>query len=335
MAAMEELPRGSLVEAYNLSDASNMNGKRGLSNGRVQDGRLGVEFPMPDGTKALRPQNLMLLREGGERAVMPQLFPSPVPVIPTNREDEPAPKRRLLAYGDSLTAGYWNRGKRFAPFAAALTECLLPQLQADIWVCGLSSMTAEEMLEEIESSKIRDGVRRIGAGLTRILREQGPFDLVLIMAGTNDLGERHTEVPEIFRRIRKLHETCHKMGVQTVALSVPPCGGVLESRTHRKRWKALNSTLLDWTNDCAALPDWTRSGDGSHSAKGVALFVDVERYVPFTEDDLHDGGELWESDTLHFSRAGSRRLGECLAPLIAPVLLQRGETQNPTPRLLT
>jgi len=49
---------GQRVEIRGLLGAPHLNGTIGVLNGRVQDGRLGVDLPPPDGTKALRPENL-------------------------------------------------------------------------------------------------------------------------------------------------------------------------------------------------------------------------------------------------------------------------------------
>jgi len=52
---------GLLVEAFGLHGAPELNGCRGHTNGRAQGGRVGVCFPEPHGTKALRLANLKLL----------------------------------------------------------------------------------------------------------------------------------------------------------------------------------------------------------------------------------------------------------------------------------
>lgn len=295
-APMHRAPRGSLVEARGLAGRADLNGERGILNGRVQAGRLGVDFPPPIGTIALRREKLLLLREAGECAPMPQSFPAPEPDGCTLPH-----RQRILAYGDSLTAGYWDNGDRFWPYGAALAEGLLPDVVADVSVCGLSSFTAGELLEDIDSTRIRDGAGRRGVGLRRALLDNGPFDLVLIMVGTNDLGQPG-DPDRIIGDMCALHEACHKAGIGTVALSVPPSGAVAELPRYRKRWQRVNSLLSEWV--------LSKKGDG------VRLFVDTNALVPFSE-----GSELWEEDNLHLSKAGSVRLGESLVPLLKPLLV--------------
>lgn len=289
------LARGSLVEAHGLSGRADLNGKRGIVNGRIQGQRLGVDFPPPDGTKALCPERLMLLREAGELAPMPQRFPAPV------RGAAHAPRRRILAYGDSLTAGYRSGGERFSPYATALAAALAASAPADLWVCGLSALSAAELLAGLEAPRISDSAEREGPGLCRALEVLSP-DLALLMAGTNDLGGGATAA-EILEALQGLHSACHDRGVRTVALSVPPCAGVLEFRRYRQSWEALNRALGEWAS--------------AEEASGRVLFVDTGRLVPFAY-----GSELWEEDNLHLSEAGSRCLGEGLAPLVGPFLAQ-------------
>ena len=48
-----------------------------------------------------------------------------------------------------------------------------------------------------------------------------PYDLCIIMVGTNDLG--HDYKPhEVFESVVGLHQTCHRHGVPTIAISIPP-----------------------------------------------------------------------------------------------------------------
>ena len=61
---------------------------------------------------------------------------------------------------------------------------------------------------------------RRGQGLGSVLEERGPFDLMLIMAGTKDLA---TGVAPgmVLHSIQALHAECQMGGVRTVALRVP------------------------------------------------------------------------------------------------------------------
>lgn len=284
-------PRGSLVEAVGLKSSTSLNGKRGVFNGKVQEGRLGIDFK-DAGTKALRGENIVLLREGCDDASMPQRFPAPALGVSA------AARRRVLAYGDSLTAGYYAMGRAFSAYALSMVRGLLPEIAADVWVCGLSALTAGEMLDGLDDPDIEDGAGRFGRGLRVLLAEKGPFDLALIMAGTNDLGSKRAVAEDVAQDIIDLHSVCHSTGIRTVALSVPPNEAVNESRRYRAKWQKTNTILHSWVE----------------KEKNALLFVNTSDLVPF------DIEKLWEDDGLHFSPEGSERLGAGLAPLVVPLL---------------
>eukprot|EP00927_Polykrikos_kofoidii_P047805 TRINITY_DN42091_c0_g1_i1.p1 TRINITY_DN42091_c0_g1~~TRINITY_DN42091_c0_g1_i1.p1 ORF type:complete len:517 (-),score=64.80 TRINITY_DN42091_c0_g1_i1:164-1714(-) len=210
------------------------------------------------------------------------------------------PRRRILAYGDSLTSGYYAFGNLFSPYAAAMGPCLPAAFQAEVWSCGLSGETATNMAMKLDSCEIRDVTDRVGMGLRRILVEKGPFDLVLIMAGTNDLKSESVET--ILASLKVLHKACHQNCARTVALAVPPSRASQKIPSIKKQRGRLNRLLEEWCTE-------------GEDAKHVLGFVDIDKLVPFDEDN-----EFWELDGLHFSRAGSRHLGVVLAPLVAPLL---------------
>lgn len=226
--------------------------------------------------------------------------------------------RRILAYGDSLTAGYHAKGRRFSPYGAALAEALRAEAggeaEAEVWVCGLSGLKAVRMVERLPARKLRDGIGRVGKGLQALIAEDGPFDLALIMAGTNDLPARGSTAVAVANSVQALHLACHEQGLRTVALSVPPNEGCPSDRvtgSGSRRYEAR------WTSTNVLLQEWAAQGAQEDGA-GVALFVDTEGLVPYVE-----GSDLWEQDGLHLSPLGSRKLGEGLAPLLAPLLLAR------------
>ena len=114
------------------------------------------------------------LPDAGEAGPMPQWFSAPA-----------LSEKKVLAYGDSLTAGFYMAGQRFSPYGEALSRELG---DVDMWVCGLSGLTAVQLFEGVDARLIVDVACRRGQGLGSILEERGPFDLVVIMVGTNDLA---------------------------------------------------------------------------------------------------------------------------------------------------
>lgn len=226
------------------------------------------------------------------------------------------PRLRILAFGDSLTAGLHSNGEHFSPYASSLAQSFGNAISADILANGLSGLTAKQMVQHSDAPKVKDFAGRSGPGLRSLLRDHGPFSLALLMAGTNDLGKHGPEA--ICRHVQLLHSICHREGVPTVLLLVPPNKGTSNSPRTRLRWRLLNQLLSDWAQ-------------GPGLQEGVLLCVDTNALMPFDPDN-----GLWEDDGLHFSPAGSkelgRRLGALLAPLLAPEKLKALKVERPVPR---
>ena len=77
--------------------------------------------------------------------------------------DPPHLAQKWLFYGDSLTAGYFAFGRLFEPYALALGRAL-PE-SPELWVVGLSGLSAVELVEMKASKEIKDAVRRTGPGI--------------------------------------------------------------------------------------------------------------------------------------------------------------------------
>lgn len=278
-------------------------------------------FPVPDEEDGAHEED----GEGEKPAQQPTPEPALGPV--------PGQRRlRLLCYGDSLTAGFHDRF-RFSPYGSVLQEMLAPDFDVEIWVCGLSSFSTGRMVRELAAQRVRDGVGRLGKGLGAILAESSsrPFDLVLLMAGTNDLSllpsskRAQGQVVRSCDHLKALHAVCHEHKVPTVALSVLPSAiTALETvsdlkKDYKRRWKQLNEQLEAWATGSEAREE------------GVVQFVDTQQLVPFSEDSGH-----WADDGLHLSAEGSRLLGRGLSSQLAPLLLRLldGSLQAPRPDTL-
>jgi len=206
----------------------------------------------------------------------------------TSAEDSGAGKpRRILCYGDSLTAGFHNGGTAFEPYGQTLSHELSNWGgHCDVAVCGLSGKTAMECVQGMHAPWIPDITGRGGKGIDRILNEEGPFDLVIIMLGTNDLGQGQT--PDmILNSISQMHSACHRYSIPTIAVA-PPTVDYGHTRAHRQQ---LAQLLASWT----------------HATPGVVAFIDCEDLCPRHER------QLWEPDQLHLSRVGSQALGRRMA----------------------
>merc|ERR1712083_23405 len=144
-------------------------------------------------------------------------------------------------------------------------------------------------------------------GLKHLLDLFPRFDLVLIMAGTNDLAKFEGRPEFIIENIKRLHKICDDVGIPSIALSIPDnsfaskAAGSRCDEEYHMEWKSINDELKRWAS----------SADGNSVNR---IFVNVADIVPWSRRGLHDR-DLF-GDDLHFSPAGYEKLGINLADLV-------------------
>lgn len=228
-------------------------------------------------------------------------------------------------------------------------------LAAEVTAYGLCGIAAGQMLTGAEEKENADICGRAGPGLGDLARpakedRQSP-DLVLIMAGTNDLGHTAASGELILASLQGLHRICHKRGVPTVALAIPDAGGPTVKRLGQRyvdRRKLVNTGLAAWVTETggyrssgpelgdedadgevpsldailAALDrDETESEAAPPSgARGIGpeLFVNTVALLPFGPRSRAAG--LWERDGVHFTAEGSMALGRRIAAELRPLV---------------
>lgn len=204
--------------------------------------------------------------------------------------------RRVVCYGDSLTAGFCSLGTLFEPYARTMAKELdASGVPCEILVSGHSGTTAEEMVTAIDTSVV-DMAGLQGKGLARMLDDDVLPDLVIIMTGTNDMG-RGSTLETIVKDIAHLHTACHRRGVPTVALVPPPAPCAPQQR--EKDRMRLRHLITEW----------------AMGQKGVKAVLDPAQWV-----GLDAGSWAWDSDGLHFCPNGSALLGHGLAACVVKLL---------------
>mmetsp|Transcript_103472 Transcript_103472/g.301888 ORF Transcript_103472/g.301888 Transcript_103472/m.301888 type:complete len:570 (-) Transcript_103472:110-1819(-) len=246
------------------------------------------------------------------------LFTVPPPAgMPSSQQP-----RRILVYGDSLTVGYPSGD----PYARTLVDHLGDAgIFAEVVGCGLCAASAEKLLADVQAKSIRDFCSLQGEGILRLLRRRGPFDLVIIMAGINDLvrGGHGSAV-------LRLHECCHAFGSRTVALSVASSWHDNPEAFDLGQVKPLEDLAVKMGYAAPGLVA-ERKALLNHQLQGLvlnrdeqpndrgscALFVDTACLLPCTPR----WRQFWEtSDWLHFSPEGSQHLGRSIAANLVPIL---------------
>ena len=213
-----------------------------------------------------------------------------------------------------VSSGRTFDSNAFTPYGPSLAAAL-PQLVETLEVVGACSREAAEFAANMHVAKNasdgwdgRDGRdpdpnQREYPGLVAKLEGGPPFDICIIMCGTNDLGVQEDLGVQIARDIIKLHAACHARGVRTIACSIPPqynntvvsgdadfIGGDRGHHHFQKCWRDANAKLEEWAD--------------TRPAK--VKFVDTSDLVPFT-------GEPEWADNLHMSKALYARFGQRLA----------------------
>ena len=197
---------------------------------------------------------------------------------------------RILALGDSLTAGYHDSGNSFSPWAPLL--CKLLGVEAVDHV-GYSGFTTGQILQAKDLPIVRDVVPREWPGYCHQLSTH-KYDVVLILVGTNDFADK-VPADAILANIVTLHEIAHQAGARTIAMSAPESKAAL----HVPWLGALRREANE------AIRTWAQAQPSSHVA-----FVDAAAIVPFSETAVP---RLWEYDGLHMTADGYKALGHGLA----------------------
>ena len=101
---------------------------------------------------------------------------------------------QILAFGDSLTAGYYNYGQDYHPYAKHLEHLFqLANIPVQIYVQGVSGeRVVPNMVERLRS----------------LLEKVVLCDWIIILGGTNDLGNGLT-AEKIFKEgLQPMYEMC-------------------------------------------------------------------------------------------------------------------------------
>jgi lysophospholipase L1-like esterase len=192
--------------------------------------------------------------------------------------------RVVLCFGDSLTEGLVRSGDPLSPYsdhlAMRLSRCAVGSATPAIVInAGLSGETTEPM------------ARRLDGILQFLFKAKVVPDIVLILGGTNDLGDVQQDV--VVENLLALHRMAHNAGAITLVLTVPVCGYNGQEDFAKEQRVHINCKLRAFATE--------------HSDKSV--LVDVAAAIP-------QGGsctDLWMSDGVHMSAKGYRALADLVA----------------------
>ena len=190
--------------------------------------------------------------------------------------------QRVFCYGDSLTAGTSPPLDDLYPYAPVLERAIGPST-AIVRHRGLPGATAEMMLQYADDEQ---------RGLRSLLKRGAP-SLVVILAGTNDLGYNSESTP-IVAAVVGLHQIAHDLEIPTVAIGIPPSAYQSMQSEAAEVANMVNRELQSWALERPSL----------------CAYVDH----PITS--WSKGDARWAPDGLHFSPDGYQFLGEGLAGIV-------------------
>jgi len=234
---------------------------------------------------------------------------------------------RVLAFGDSLTEGFTDGGRTFAPYTRRLECLLLEKVQAGEDSCGGGQGKGKKVVVDNRGKSGEFSmtmVNRIRKVLGEADRAGIRYDYVILLGGTNDLGTTQT-AEDIQDNLRSMYAsvlgglaveddpteaalpgdgvTGVTSSTRLVVMTVPEAKSTFGPGYQRKR-----TTVNDFIRAFAA-----------ERSDRVVLF-DLERTIPYsslTDEQKVEYLPLWD-DTLHFSVAGYERIAEHLAAKMAP-----------------
>jgi lysophospholipase L1-like esterase len=230
---------------------------------------------------------------------------------------------RIFCYGDSLTHGSSPPSFSSFPYGPHLERELNQSIDDNTAVevmvrwRGLPGWTAVSMAQNLHDPKF---------GLVSAIHgiSNPPLSLVVILAGTNDIGtltcgggggsrNEGNNANAIIDPIIQLHRACldfcadgdcNKL-IRTIALGIPGSA-----------WQKQNPTALKL---CMEVNN------------GLRHFASMEDRVIYVDFPLpYDGEDEWNVDGLHMSERGYEALGTALAPYVKEIILGGSGTTTTT-----
>lgn len=204
---------------------------------------------------------------------------------------------RILAFGDSLTTGNIG-GELHEAFDKPYTIGLLNLVRENH--AGTSF--------EVDNMGIYGELvcGEMSERLPKVLKECGPYDLVIILGGTNDIIEPKQGLEDtLFDGIKRLHAEVKGQGAKCIALTIP------ETDIH---FKDLLKNGLSWVkeegeNIRLLVNDKLRRSVKGHNDK--IILCDLAEKFPQHSLSGEDLDKLW-SDGLHFTEEGYNKMAEII-----------------------
>ena len=207
---------------------------------------------------------------------------------------------RILAIGDSLTAGYYDSGRSNHSYAIHLAELLS------------SSPTPVEIDEKgISGEKVVPSMAR---RLQRLLSksDSSPHDWIIILGGTNDLGYRGSAETVFHQGLKPMYEMVLDSSGKTcrlVVMTVIETGFALPDNRDDKPRQDLNHLIRDYSTN--------------HTERDRIYLVDLDKDIPYHGlQGSRERALIWD-DLVHLKPAGYDRMATSIFQAIQKDILQQ------------
>jgi len=200
---------------------------------------------------------------------------------------------RILAFGDSLTLGNTLNMTHLHPYTLRLRELLQDHNKTGITF-------------DIDNAGICGEFARLEmtSRLPPILQSKGPYDLVIILGGTNDLGDTHVFGAEkaLYDEIITLHLTAHRHGATTMLITIPESDYIYDDMG-RNRTSYVTQQGEKGRN---IVNQMLRKFAGETDD---VILCDLATEHPHTSEE--DKSKYWD-DGLHYTPKGYDKMGEII-----------------------
>jgi len=177
-------------------------------------------------------------------------------------------KRYVLAFGDSLTEGFYNWGMKFHPYSNKLKDLLDMEGFYGIDQFGISGETTRSMVSRLK--ELFDS-------------SQYKYSFVIILGGTNDLGEKKPD--KIVANLKSLYTQCIDHGALPIAVTIPEMSQELQLKWLTPCRNTVNEQLKAFCTE-----------------KNIPV-VDLATKIPYASLSDSDRKKYWD-DGIHFTPAG-------------------------------
>lgn len=199
-----------------------------------------------------------------------------------------------------MTEGYTHHGLSFTPYSLTLLEKLRTNLSLSSQY-NIAIDTDGMSGDQVTGSFLGRMEDRYDHPLTKHL----PYDWVVFLGGTNDLGwGKSTE--EIHSAIKAVTDIPLSYSARVLIMTVPECSAKIASLDARR--DELNQAIWDDSRD-------------------DVFTLDLYAKMPYHSMSKDERKEIWD-DGLHFTAAGYARIGTLVAERLVEILQREAELRD-------